>query len=673
MKFAKFLCVGPALLLASASSWTQNYLTPNGYSGLGMVPSASVLGTGTAVFSFDNVLPGALNTKGQNAQFGVGLMDDVELVGRLATNSGNCNMFDANACPPNTIRDLSASLKWSPSLQWLNKNKAKVALGVTDEGGAATYFRSYYAVASKSFGDVDVSLGRGIAKSDQAVLNSAFGAISWKPTNWAQLSLQKIGADQWAHAGVSVPIGGNGVNAFLSYNTRLNESPVTEKNWASVGVSLPLGRVTKNTTAAAPEPREVRLLSSVKPSELKEVLKKYGFYGTKLGKYPLGKVVVEVDSASYQWNIVDAAGVALGIVSSAYASDPLQDFELVINTRGLPQMLIRANAACVKRWLESDTWCEKLDISSLNDRDYWPTTVKWEDDSQWSYRPELILAPALASFVGTEYSAFDIDLGLNVNLILPLWSGAYLDYNQIVPMNIRTERFEPDQPYYASQLTKVTSRRLIHQLVSLQPINTQVRLSAGTAYNVWGGVQMESNTQSSDGRHKFGINVGDFRTDTLPTNNQKGYQLLSYRYIFGRQQRTSTEITLGKFWGGDTGALVAQRFWYDDTALVTYFKQSRQDSSAAPASYAGLQLIFPLTPRKNAGMEYLSIRGTNQFGYGVESRVLETENKLSVGTNEVPRMGDNLLQIMNRDRNSSEYFQSQVGRMKNAFINLSVD
>ena len=136
-------------LLFSGSINGQS-LSPNGYSGLGLVPSANTLKGGTAVLAFDPTVPGAPITTGYNTQIGFGLMDNLELVGRLATNNQKCNGFQPGACPPNSYRDFSSSMKWSLPIDWLKQNNAAVAVGATDFGGAATFFRSYYLVGTKS-------------------------------------------------------------------------------------------------------------------------------------------------------------------------------------------------------------------------------------------------------------------------------------------------------------------------------------------------------------------------------------------------------------------------------------------------------------------------------------------------------------------------------------------
>ena len=121
------LLMAPVVLLAQV-------LSANGTSGIGILPDATVIPSSSATISFDRTLPGAANPKGYNTQIGLGLYDGLELVGRLATNDQRCNMFQAGACPANTIRDFSASLKWSLQLEWLKQNNAHLALGVTDVG-----------------------------------------------------------------------------------------------------------------------------------------------------------------------------------------------------------------------------------------------------------------------------------------------------------------------------------------------------------------------------------------------------------------------------------------------------------------------------------------------------------------------------------------------------------
>jgi hypothetical protein len=43
------------------------------------------------------------------------------------------------------------------------------------------------------------------------------------------------------------------------------------------------------------------------------------------------------------------------------------------------------------------------------------------------------------------------------------------------------------------------------------------------------------------------------------------------------------------------------------------------------------------------------------------------------GLSEVPKIGESLVQTFNRDRNSTRYFENNLGRLKDAFVNLGTD
>jgi len=201
-------------------------------------------------------------------------------------------------------------------------------------------------------------------------------------------------------------------------------------------------------------------------------------------------------------------------------------------------------------------------------------------------------------------------------------------------------------------------------------VNTQARLSLGTAYTSWDGRQLETSTQTNNGRHKFGYTGGSFKNDSFQQNNEKNYRLLNYRYVNNDQQTSVTEITQGKFWGGDKGFSVNQRFWYGDTTLNVYFRRSRMGEGQPLVSFAGLQFAIPFTPRENKSLEHLGFRGVSQWTYSLETKVLEKDNIITGGYGEVPRIGDSLVTTFNRDRNSTRYFDTNLSRMRNAYLNL---
>ena len=679
LKHVKYLFI---LVIMTPVTLVAQVISPNGMSGIGVLPNGTVIPLGKSVISFDRTLPGAANTKGYNSQIGFGLYDDLELVGRLVTNDQRCNMFQAGACPINTIRDFSASLKWSLPIAWLKQNNAQLALGVTDVGGAASYFKSYYSVASKEIGPFELSIGQAKAMANYALLNGAFGGLTYRPAKWLDLNLQKVGPNSWAVASLQSNIPFTQASAYITLNHRLTHAPVTEIQWVGVGVSMPLdGSASRkkdrqqNTSIQALSNKSI---TNLRPEDLYGLLQINGFYHPRISDNQK-QLKLEIENTAYTWNTVDAVGVLLGILAATHGNVNGQIFEVNVTSRGISQAVVTGDAPCLKRWLELGDVCGSLSIRSglqrtgANEEPAKMNISQLLDLSNWSFRPELVISPTLISSIGTEYGSFDMDGGVNINLVLPIWTGATLETNQVKPLGIGTRGFEHGGVFYASRLKPATSRTLIHQLVNLPSINTQARLSLGTAYTTWDGHQLETSTQSDNGRHRLGLVLGSFKNNTLPVNNHKNYELATYRYAYDDRLSTVTELTTGKYWGGDKGWSIGQRFWHGDTALNIYLRRTRMAESAPLVSFAGLQFSIPITPRVNKGMQHLAIRGTNQWTYTLESRVFDKENLLTGGYGEVPRMGDTLIQTFNRDRNSTRYLESSMARAKSAFNDLSLD
>jgi hypothetical protein len=214
---------------------------------------------------------------------------------------------------------------------------------------------------------------------------------------------------------------------------------------------------------------------------------------------------------------------------------------------------------------------------------------------------------------------------------------------------------------------------MVHQVVGIDRINSQAMMSAGKIYANWSGFSLETNTLSNDGKNRIDLQGGAYQNKDLLLNNQKKYGLASYRYSMSDRFNSSTEVVAGKFWNGDTGFNITERFWHGDVALNFYIKRTKLPTDASPTSFAGFILSLPLTPRSNSSFERLNLRGTNQFAYSAESKILAKDNKITVSLSEIPKTGDSLIVLSNRDRSSDEYYQLRRERLRQAYFDLRVE
>ncbi|NCV57554.1 MAG: hypothetical protein EBW47_01910 [Betaproteobacteria bacterium] len=109
------------------------------------------------------------------------------------------------------------------------------------------------------------------------------------------------------------------------------------------------------------------------------------------------------------------------------------------------------------------------------------------------------------------------------------------------------------------------------------------------------------------------------------------------------------------------------RFWHGDTSVALYIRRSRMSETVPRVSFAGFQIQFPLSLRSHGGLRYLGLRGTNQWSYSAESKILEKDNRLTTGYGVIPRPGESLSQWLNRDRLGQTYLNSQLQRMREAY------
>jgi hypothetical protein len=474
--------------------------------------------------------------------------------------------------------------------------------------------------------------------------------------------------------GLTAAVPHSSARLMLSLNQKLAGPNNTQNSWIGLGLTLPIDTVRPTPRQSAQAELAQRAVQTVAPTQLRDALQKNGFVEPRIGQKANGTTVIQVENTAYAWNMADAAGVALGAVASALGGAD-QAFELVLTTRGLAQLQVAGRSACLKAWLGGSAVCSDLRITSFNQNQGHEATdaVTWQDSAAWTFRPELQVSPVVASTVGTEYGSFDMDLGANVNLVLPLWKGATLDWNRLESLSTGTRNFEQGGVFYPSRIQAATTRRMLHQMVNVQSVNTQARLSVGTTATQWDGAQIETISQSGQGQHRGGVTTGRFKRDLPGVTQEREYALANYRYAWNDAHSLTTELTYGKFFGGDTGYMVSQRFWHGDTTLTAYMRRTRMSAASPQVAFAGLMLSIPLTPRQNRGLTHFALRGTPQWSYALETKIMDTDNRLTAGFGTVLNVGEPLATTLNRDRNTSQYHQSHMWRMKDAYITLYQD
>ena len=156
---------------------------------------------------------------------------------------------------------------------------------------------------------------------------------------------------------------------------------------------------------------------------------------------------------------------------------------------------------------------------------------------------------------------------------MPLWRGAVLDFNRIIPTRIRTDDFkELSGAFWAQQHVPGFDRKMIHQLLRWDRARTTVRLSAGSMFKKWEGGQAELQTVSPEGTHRFSAIWGKFQHPVFVRQNRREYAQFAYRYSWDERHTQTTQLQVGEFWNGDRGYQLTHRFWFGERNVALHVR-----------------------------------------------------------------------------------------------------
>lgn len=644
-------------------------LTAQGYSGFGLIPNAATLPLGGVSVAYGNSAPGSLLRDGHTVTAGFGLLQGLEFSGTLTTNSWHCDFY-YDRCRAQEVRDLSTAIKWSPEIEALNRHGVQVALGAKDPGGAAVQFKSYYAVAEWRQPWFTLIGGHSASAGPSSVLKGAFGAAFVNLPRDVRLGVQKLDQTQLATLDWRLPLPERAPALHVTIHRALNESPRVvpqgfELSWSSNLQTQ--ARPSPSSSSAPPDLTQLQEGMKALPRHLQRL----GFHAWSLHEgLESGALLLEVENTAFHESAADAAAAAALALALAVRPED-RPITVRVTHRGLHAISLRSSSRCLLRWIsDPDSCIEGVELSQRKALGTMPgesAQLLARDSRDWwqRLRPELVLAPNLQSTLGTEVGSFDYDLAVNATVLLPLWKGASLDFNRVIPTGYRSDDFRFPYGVFQAQTAQPTwNRKLIHQLLRDDDWRTTLRLSAGLIENKWEGGQVEWQAFSPSGAHRLAGIWGKWQHSKFVRSNRREYVQTSYRYAWDERHSQTTQIQVGEFWSGDRGVALTHRFWFGERNVALHYRQTRFNQQDPMAYFAGLSITLPLTPRVSRGTSFAGFRGTNAFSYGFETRMRNEANLVGGGFGIFPAVGESIGQQFNRDRMGQDFWDTQLWRVR---------
>lgn len=680
-------CMVAGLASAHGFSAPANSLT-GGYTSAITTPITATLASGDISLSYANSLNIAgIDNRGIDLSLGLGLFDNFEVYGVVASHDLNTNCFTNNC----GLRDLSVSAKYRlPELATLMAIRGSpwipsVALGGTDIAGETKQNTAYYGVAQWDLPQWKASAGWGKVRSNKihSMLDGPFGSLSWTVSDYAQPTLEyldgkpQIGSQffyqptDWQasfHGSFYVRPQddknkwgfGLGVQRSMDYSAFRTHTKFNRTN-SNEGRSIEAETIDSSVNRMA-QANSHSLHSGVRGdlNGLVQQLSSEGFNDIAIKQGAIYTILV--DAQSFDWNITDAMGAAL---KQVYRWSSLQSqsigVRLVLQKYGIPLVAVETDTACLSRWAGESTSCQSLVIRRIQTDGLAELVqgVQWDYQSTGWTQSKVEFYPKLAYTLATEYGVLDYSLGLGTSIKLPLgWNGSLAEIETVIPVR-NSEDFQTGSIYQSSALQSGIERAVLHQFWVPAP-QIMAHVMGGQLGRDETGVLAESQWQNHTGGQQFRLSAGAY---TL--SGKSGSQVpvwAGYRYQWKNMQ---VGVDAGRFYGGDSGLRLSSQWWYGDTAVQLQFAKTKDPEVA---SLIGLQISFPLTTRKNLYYSNLHLGGDPDYSKEIRTRVHSPQNTL-VGSR-ARDFSDNYTidTLRNRDRLSEKYVLGQQSRIKAAFL-----
>ncbi|WP_125717078.1 YjbH domain-containing protein [Pseudoalteromonas rubra] len=707
---SKFLSIVTSGLLTlslpgAADDTPNDYQNFTGFTGIINTPSAEVLEAGVVSIGHNNQLDfrGESFVDGYNYIFSAGVWSGLEISGLIATSSMHDSLFAAHVLGDDQIRDLSFNAKYQIPL--IPEDWFKLAIGAKDIGGAANYYESYFAVASKDWRDFRFSTGISTSKNNIGMMDGVFAGIEWQPLEWFALQLEHDAEAVNAAARVTVPKAWLFDLGTLTLTSRFysNTDHSDEDTYYGINFSMPLSEQSqRDYQAIKPAPDNADVIAHlseqgaqpVKPREvanyeptrvapkaqssasssaqevnigelnteiraLKQALVADGFENVQVGANREPVVVVKFENPVFNRNDIDAIGVVLGRVAQ-YISNDSASYTVQLSKHDIPLLSLSGQVSSYRQFITEGTSPGVVIRQGMMDV---PGGVAWIGDGSVNspyFKPRLTIGPALSSTYATELGVYDFSLALRADLEIPLWRGAGVNITaQTVVAD--TEDFEPGDTFESRREQNGLERAIFYQTFDLPfGLYNQTQVGFFREYYDYTGIINETAWVSPSGRHKLYNTYGFF--DYEDFDGDRDYHVMGYQYHWVEQD-ISFHLSGGEFWQRDKGMKVETKFWFGDSYVSVYAYDT-------DVQVAGISFSIPLTPRKDMAVsEYGQVKGNQAWRHGVSTRIGEGTNALVYKKGYTPETSVSLDRTyFNQGRLSGSYVYANLARLREAYL-----
>ncbi len=539
---------------------------------------------------------------------------------RYAITLGFLRYLEASAVDTDWVgagSDLSANLKLQVPLDLIFPGiPVAFAAGGQSIGGTADHFRTWYVVASARLWRLDGTVGWG---SGPGRMQGVFGGLSLSVVDGVEIVGDWDTKDIHVGAKASVsldPLIGVPIRIGGIFSSAVTRSPVTFAWGATLEIPLwwsqdPDGKRTPPYVPPVPDEPPAPIPPAPTPPalpiadaglvRLEDALVEDGFEEVRVGRQG-DRIVVEYENDRYNYDQSDGLYVVMReIERSAVAAEPVT---VVLKRHGLrlAEMEFPGNRPAGGRFIPATT---SFSLTPPERPAVWASP---SPRNRVFLHSQLVLAPGLRTWVGTETGLFDFVLSFRPQFILPFWPGLVGFVQADIPF------------LWSSGMADGAGLAFLRPAPAMQYALLQQTLGLGHGVMAMvGGGLYATSYAGGLGEVMWAVGNGDLAIgvqgawlwdqDYVQHRSVTG----SIRYRFPPLDLVGS-IQAGKFVGDDVGVSVELSRWFGNTQVGFFFTKS-------DFTVAGAFITIPLTLRRDMDPGYIQVRGSRRWAYQLGTRV----------------------------------------------------
>lgn len=435
------------------------------------------------------------------------------------------------------------------------------------------------------------------------------------------------------------------------------------------------------------------------PEAVARTLRQRGFNQVQVRYWPATQdqpALWQVSAEPRRWrqSQVDSMGRALAtwLAQQGKGKDgsrPADELLLSLTWQREPVLHAYTSAACLDGWMKGWTRCALGDqsdlaygralelhrelegmgkrLASVKARLQQAPQAVARVEGEPSWMPQFEIGPGLRYNVGTEVGLLDYSAALEVGTEISLadfvpglfWQGVLS-----APV-ANSDDYDDGKPFAANRHPKLGFDTSLLSWWKPLPYGVAAQASAGYIDRRYRGGMVDAVWMNPDGRLRLSATAGSFENDTTGVRQNPVLGSARWSLVPGSWQ---LEATAGRFLSGDTGYRLSSNHWFGDTQFKLFYRDSQGDAGtpqAAQRKFLGFVFSLPLGPKQAYAVGPVTVRGTDRFELGLQTKIGEDDNVVTYGYGEVPRVRHGVLtDVTDHDRNGQSDLLAQYGRLR---------